>query len=50
MNFYNPQIMQYIVCHWNPIDVNVNMFPTENINALRAITNIIIFIKKTFIS
>lgn len=42
MNSYNPQIMQYIVCHWNPIDVNVNMFPMENINVLRAITNIII--------
>jgi len=34
MNYYNPQIMQCIVCHWNPIDVNVNMFPMGKIKAL----------------
>jgi hypothetical protein len=27
MNSYNPQIMQCIVCHGNPIDLNGNMFP-----------------------
>lgn len=42
--------MQCIVCHWNPIDVNVNMFPMGKIKALWIITNIIVLFFKTCIS
>jgi hypothetical protein len=42
--------MQCIVCHWNPIDVIVNMFPMGKIKVLWFITNIIVLYFKTFIS